>query len=962
MVTQPKPRAAGRWIGVVVLLVAFAIRVHDLAGQSFWWDEAYTALLAERGLRAIYHELRSFDFHPPLHYLLTWAWLPIAGRSEFALRYLSVAAGCLTVAVGARLGRRLYGERGGLAAGLVFAFSPFLVYYSREARMYALTALLAALALYLLHRALAEGRWRLWLTYAAACVLGLYTFYYFVFVPVFGGAWVLLTALTHDEPSPQPSLKGRGSLALFRWAASMALAALLYAPWLPVLLGRNAVWDSLWATASPPLKTAGWAWLTLTLGLPDLKLYGDPLPTALLAALGLALALGLIRRWRGGPRAYLFALLGFALPVALMAAIATAKPVFHPRYAVAAAPGLLLALAGVVAGSRPNSPTPLAPAGHLRPAREERGALTPPAAPLSREAGEGLGVRALPLLSALLLLASAGYGLVNLETNPAYARDDYRAAVGYIQIRLQPDDVVVYNADPGFRYYYRGAAPASFFPGPPYEEEHIAEGLNGLAQGKQRLWYLRHFEVPTDPEGFVERQLETHARKLEEAWFGPLRVTLYALPPTPEFAAVAFTPTRADFGGRLLLTGYALGAAEVPSGGHVELTLRWQVLKPDADYGVWAGLADDQGRSWGRDDRQPRNRDLQLSSRWRPGEVVTTRHELPALVGTPPGTYRLELGVYRLGDVRGLDLLDDLGRPKGQSFSPTSVGVVRSPASPAADASLPSQPHVRLAEPIELAAYKLDASHSGPGGRLPLTLLWRALAPPDRDYAVALRLVSADGRELARTAGPPADGRYPIREWRPGELVRDQRELDVPRDAPGGTTTLEVALLPPGAPDPPTWLPLGSIELDLVQRRFDEPEIPRRVDLDLGGQIRLLGYRLDPAAPKPGGTLRLTLYWRALADGERNYRVFTHLLDAESKIWGQKDGEPRSWTHPTPAWLKGEVVEDVYELEVQPDAPPGQYEVEVGMYDPQTGERLRVSGADGEDRGDRIVLRKVEVR
>ena len=938
-----KPRPDGRWAALVaLLLLAFGVRVHNLAGQSFWWDEAYSVLLVERGLRALLQELKTFDFHPPLYYLLVRVWLPIGGRSEFALRFLSVASGCLTVAIGARLGRRLYGGRGGLAAGAIFALSPFLWYYSQEARMYAPTALLATLALYLLHRALEEGRWLLWLAYSVVCALGLYAFYYFVFVPVFGGVYLVLLWRRHRH------------LAV-RWVAVTAVTLLLYAPWVPVLLGRNAVWDSLWATTSSPLKTASWSWLTLILGLPDLDLYRQPVPAALLAVLGLSLALEVARRWRGALRPYLFALLGFALPIALMAAIATVKPVFHPRYAVAAAPALLLAFAGVVAGC------PRQPKGDA--GDEARGSgVSAASGTIAVPDTRRDPWRLLSPVAGVALLLGAIYGLGNLMANPAYARDDYRAAVAHVEARLQPGDAVIYNADPGFRYYYRGSAPARFFPGPPYEEARIAEGLNALAAGKRRLWYVRHFEVPTDPEGFVERQLDGHASRLEEVWFGSLRVTLYALPPTPGFEAAALTRAEANFADRLLLTGYSLAAPEVPSGGKVELTLRWQVLRPLEDYGVWVGLGDERGLSWGREDRRPRNRDLQLSSRWQPGEIVTTRHQLPALIGTPPASYRLEIGVYRLDNLRGLDLLDDQGRPRGQSFSPTSVRVVRAAGHAEADPSLPSQPRAKLAEDVELAAYRVDAGRASPGGRLRLTLLWRALSQPDHDYSVALRLVSTDGHAITRSDERPADGRYPTRGWQPGELVREQRELRLPPNASAGRFALQVALVSATVGAAPAWFSLGEVELDAVKRQFDEPEIPRRVDVDVGGQFRLLGGHVEPTSVRPGSRLRLILYWRALADGQHSYRVFTHLADAQGKIWGQRDGEPRNWTHPTSAWLEGEVVEDVYEIEVQAETPSGQYAIVVGMYDPQTGERLRVSGLAGEERGDHVVLQAVEVR
>jgi hypothetical protein len=95
---------------------------------------------------------------------------------------------------------------------------------------------------------------------------------------------------------------------------------------------------------------------------------------------------------------------------------------------------------------------------------------------------------------------------------------------------------------------------------------------------------------------------------------------------------------------------------------------------------------------------------------------------------------------------------------------------------------------------------------------------------------------------------------------------------------------------------------------------------------------------------------------------DAGYTVFTHLLDGESRIWGQQDSVPKAGTYPTTLWVEGEVVADEYEIVVKPDAPPGQYVIEVGMYLAQSGERLPVLDELGQVRGDRILLEAVEIR
>jgi hypothetical protein len=133
------------------------------------------------------------------------------------------------------------------------------------------------------------------------------------------------------------------------------------------------------------------------------------------------------------------------------------------------------------------------------------------------------------------------------------------------------------------------------------------------------------------------------------------------------------------------------------------------------------------------------------------------------------------------------------------------------------------------------------------------------------------------------------------------------------------------------------------------------------VEADLGGKVQLLGYDLDTAYPSPGDTLRLTLYWKTLAQMNKDYTVFTHLITTDNRIWGQQDNLPVKGTYPTRAWMEGEVVVDNYEIAIQPDTPPGEYMLEIGMYDRRTGQRLAVTDVGGQSQGNRILLTSIHV-
>ena len=78
-------------------------------------------------------------------------------------------------------------------------------------------------------------------------------------------------------------------------------------------------------------------------------------------------------------------------------------------------------------------------------------------------------------------------------------------------------------------------------------------------------------------------------------------------------------------------------------------------------------------------------------------------------------------------------------------------------------------------------------------------------------------------------------------------------------------------------------------------------------------------------------------------------------------MWGQHDSEPLNGGYPTHQWFVGEIILDRHCLQVDPNAPPGVYQIEIGMYILETMERLAVRDADGRPVGDRILLSKIRV-
>ena len=135
------------------------------------------------------------------------------------------------------------------------------------------------------------------------------------------------------------------------------------------------------------------------------------------------------------------------------------------------------------------------------------------------------------------------------------------------------------------------------------------------------------------------------------------------------------------------------------------------------------------------------------------------------------------------------------------------------------------------------------------------------------------------------------------------------------------------------------------------------------VDYRLGEHIQLKRFRLSAETLVPGDSLTVVLAWQSDGEVEGDYAVFCHLLSADGTLVAQRDGPPIYGVRPTPGWRAGETIEDSHEIYLDGDLAPGEYQLSVGMYDPETLERLPAYGAAGERLPeDRTVLASLRVQ
>jgi Dolichyl-phosphate-mannose-protein mannosyltransferase len=215
-----------------VLLLAVALRVSALGYEPMASDDAFTWRIVQPPLSAMFARI-AVDTHPPLYYLMVFGWFRAFGDSLLALRAFSLLFGVLSVAAAWALGReatRLYGcgAWAGPAAGLLAALHAGALQASRFGRMYSLGAFLAALSTALLLRALREPRRPRWLAYALSAAAFAYVHYYAFFS--LAAQLVLVAHAWATRRRSQPEAARRVAVG---FGLACALAAALYAPWLP---------------------------------------------------------------------------------------------------------------------------------------------------------------------------------------------------------------------------------------------------------------------------------------------------------------------------------------------------------------------------------------------------------------------------------------------------------------------------------------------------------------------------------------------------------------------------------------------------------------------------------------------------------------------------------------------------------------------------------------------------------
>jgi hypothetical protein len=348
--TRDRAKATAWQIGAVVGVTAIglALRLPSFT-DSLWGDENSTNYVVNGfGAGSVLHILHTDqEGTPPLFFLLTWVTKGIGGVE--GLRLVSLLAGLAAIPLTYLLGLWTVGRPAGIVGAAIIALSPFEIFYSTEARAYALVTFFCLMAALLLLRALASGRWGWWAAYALSAAAAIYSHYNGVFV---------LTGLFLWALAFYPRMR-------LQLALATAGGAVLFLPWLPRFLDETGEVTAKFTAALHPL-TAGnvkhdvISWSFGHPVIPTADVPGRPALFLAIAALALG-AVGLALKLRAQPvedwwpppsGVGLAAILALAAPVGALIWSLLGSSIFIPRALASSWPGLAISYGGLVTAGR----------------------------------------------------------------------------------------------------------------------------------------------------------------------------------------------------------------------------------------------------------------------------------------------------------------------------------------------------------------------------------------------------------------------------------------------------------------------------------------------------------------------------------------------------------------------------------------------------------------------------------
>lgn len=350
----------------------------------------------------------------------------------------------------------------------------------------------------------------------------------------------------------------------------------------------------------------------------------------------------------------------------------------------------------------------------------------------------------------------------------------------------------------------------------------------------------------------------------------------------------------------------------------------WKSLKKvDEDYAVFVHFLNESDDIVFQHDHQPVN-GLYPTSKWKSGEIIKEEYWINIPDTVRAGKYYIRVGLYtpengRLNMVyQNYNLLNDI---------PT----IQNPV------------NITYNSTIQFLGYDLDNTRILQGSMFKITYYWKLLKSMDEDYIIFVHFLNESEKIVFQNDHRPqvATSKWPI-----GPIFKETHIVKTPKDVGVGNYYLFLGLYN----QKESRLPVTS-EYEINKTREDVLSKISKIKYEkyeiYDNKIQFMGYNLDKTTVEKGKSFRITYFWKSLGQVDVNYTIFVHFIDENGRIMFQQDHEPAYGIYATSNWNRGEIIKEDYEVRAPKEVPDGNYRIRIGLYDQNTGFRLRL--LDGEN-------------
>ncbi|MBC7319482.1 flippase-like domain-containing protein [bacterium] len=471
------------------------VRFYNIGSRSLWLDEAITVNLAWSSIKDIILNRASTGIHPPLYFILIRIWILIFGDSEMALRSFSAIFSTISIPIIYLFTSRVFDPAIAVISSLLFALSPFQLYYSQEARMYPLLTFLFILSLYLLYRwsigeCKSEKRTLLGIIFIN--VISLYTHIYTVFLILLQNLYIFW-------------VKFKERKVLKRWILYQIIIAVAFLPWIYVII-ENRTPEVYQGKQNLSLEVIKNSFLEINLGYARSIFSRGNLPNYLFLFFLTLFLFGLLPPYRE-KKGFALVCLYISIPFLLLVLFSLEKSFFSARYLSPFIVGYFILLARGI---------------------------------------RRLKLYPIVILALLVVLGVDTLAIYNYNNRFDFISRPWRKLVDYIHSNALDGDVVLITAPQMYRpfiYYDRGRLPYVIIDGFGNVPVDIYRGTYSY----KRVWFIMAGEDSSDPNGKIKNWLDSNYKRIDGIEFYRLKTYLYEIPQEFNSVNVIFSNPSSDY-------------------------------------------------------------------------------------------------------------------------------------------------------------------------------------------------------------------------------------------------------------------------------------------------------------------------------------------------------------------------------------------------------------------------------